>query len=67
MVGYQHTKVCLFIIYTYCVTEFETIFCGLIFWRLFFQALLAPNKNISQMLVFLQYYGKQGIFQLSLR
>ena len=39
-------------IYGYCVTEFETFFCGLVYWRFFILPPLAPNKNICQLYVF---------------
>ena len=44
---YQHTKdVCPFI--THCVTEFKTVFYGLIFWRVLVLPPVAPNKNTRQ-------------------
>ena len=42
---YQHTKgVCLFI--ANCVTEFETVFRGLIFWLLLFKLKYSPNISV---------------------
>ena len=41
---YQHTKdVCPFL--AYCVTEFETVYRCLIFWRYLFFPPIVPNKN----------------------
>ena len=44
---YQHTKdVCPFI--ADCVTEFEAVFRGLIFWRFLLIRPIAPNKSTHQ-------------------
>ena len=33
---------------SYCKTDFETVFRGLIFWRLLFSPPIAPNNNTHQ-------------------
>ena len=42
------------------VTEFETLFQGLIFWRFLFLPPIAPNKNTHQIQVF--YSTRNQIF-----
>ena len=46
----------LFIFFSDCVTEFETIFRGLMFWRFLFLPQTAPTKSTSQIILSVLQY-----------
>ena len=60
----QCTKDCVSA-HCFCVTEFETVFRGLIFWRFVFvlppighTCMIAPNKKPTKKKCFTVYYSK---------